>query len=75
MGLDYVDIFYHYHPDTGTPQEETVGVLDHIVCQGKALYEGISSYNAEQSRQTFRILRKLGTPCLIPHPCNTIIKN
>jgi L-glyceraldehyde 3-phosphate reductase len=65
MGLEYVDIFYHHRPDPETPLEETMAALDHIVRQGKALYVGISNYNAEQTRQAARILRGLGTPCLI----------
>ncbi|MBZ0286917.1 MAG: aldo/keto reductase [Anaerolineae bacterium] len=65
MGLDYVDIFYHHRPDPETPLEETMTALDHIVRQGKALYVGISNYNAEQTRQAAQILRSLGTPCLI----------
>lgn len=65
MGLDYVDIFYHHRPDPNTPLEETMSALDHIVRQGKALYVGISNYNAEQTRQAAHILRQLGTPCLI----------
>lgn len=65
MGVDYVDIFYHHRPDPNTPLEETMMALDHIVRQGKALYVGISNYNAEQTRQAARILRELGTPCLI----------
>lgn len=68
MGLEYVDIFYHHRPDTGTPLEETMGALDQIVRSGKALYVGISSYNPEQTRQAARILRDLGTPCLIHQP-------
>jgi L-glyceraldehyde 3-phosphate reductase len=68
MGLDYVDIFYHHRPDTGTPLEETMGALDQIVRSGKALYVGISSYNPEQTRQATKILRDLGTPCLIHQP-------
>lgn len=68
MGLDYVDIFYHHRPDTGTPLEETMGALDQIVRSGKALYVGISSYNPEQTRQAAKILRDLGTPCLIHQP-------
>ena len=68
MGLEYVDIFYHHRPDTSTPLEETMGALDYLVRQGKALYVGVSSYNAEQSRQAFRILRRLGTPCVIHQP-------
>lgn len=68
MGLEYVDIFYSHRPDPNTPVEETMKALDHIVRSGKALYAGISNYNAEQSRQAFSILRSLGTPCLIHQP-------
>lgn len=68
MGLDYVDIFYHHRPDPETPLEETMGALDHIVRSGKALYAGISNYNAAQTRQAAEILRRLGTPCLIHQP-------
>ena len=68
MGLDYVDIFYSHRPDPDTPLEETMGALDHVVRQGKALYAGISSYNPQQTREAVRILRRLGTPCLIHQP-------
>jgi len=68
MGLDYVDIFYHHRPDPETPLEETMGALDQIVRSGKALYAGISSYSAEQTRQAVQVLRELGTPCLIHQP-------
>jgi L-glyceraldehyde 3-phosphate reductase len=68
MGLDYVDIFYHHRPDPETPLEETMAALDLIVRQGKALYIGISSYTAEQSEKAFKILKQLGTPCLIHQP-------
>lgn len=68
MGLDYVDIFYHHRPDTATPLEESMGALDQIVRSGKALYVGISSYNPEQTRQAVKILKDLGTPCLIHQP-------
>lgn len=65
MGLDYVDIFYHHRPDPETPLEETMGALDQIVRQGKALYVGISNYNAEETEEAAKILNRLGTPCLI----------
>lgn len=65
MGLEYVDIFYHHRPDPATPIEETMGALAHAVRQGKALYVGISSYTPDQTRQATRILRDMGTPCLI----------
>lgn len=68
MGLDYVDIFYSHRPDPNTPLEETMMALDHVVRQGKALYAGISNYSADQTREAARILRELGTPCLIHQP-------
>jgi L-glyceraldehyde 3-phosphate reductase len=68
MGLDYVDIFYSHRPDPDTPLEETMGALDYIVRSGRALYAGISSYTAEQTREAARILKSLGTPCLIHQP-------
>ena len=68
MGLDYVDIFYHHRPDPDTPLEETMSALDYIVRSGRALYVGISSYQPEQTRQAAKILRELGTPCLIHQP-------
>ncbi len=68
MGLDYVDIFYHHRPDPETPIEETMGALDTAVRQGKALYAGISAYDPDQTRQAARLLRDLGTPCLIHQP-------
>ncbi|NBB21053.1 L-glyceraldehyde 3-phosphate reductase [Runella sp. CRIBMP] len=68
MGLDYVDIFYSHRFDPNTPLEETMGALDSIVRQGKALYVGISSYTAENSAKAIQILKDLGTPCLIHQP-------
>ena len=68
MRLEYVDIFYHHRPDPDTPLEETMAALDLIVRQGKALYVGISNYRPEEAAQALRILRELGTPCLIHQP-------
>jgi L-glyceraldehyde 3-phosphate reductase len=68
MGLDYVDIFYSHRPDPYTPLEETMGALHSAVQQGKALYVGISQYKSEQTREAARILREMGTPCLIHQP-------
>jgi len=68
MGLEYVDIFYHHRPDPDTPLEETMGALDQAVRQGKALYAGISQYSPEGTAQAAKILRDLGTPCLIHQP-------
>ena len=68
MGLDYVDIFYHHRPDPDTPLEETMMALDQAVRSGKALYAGISNYTARQTKAAARILKALGTPCLIHQP-------
>lgn len=68
MGLEYVDIFYHHRPDPDTPLEETMGALDLIVRQGKALYVGISNYGAQDTARAAAILKQLGTPCLIHQP-------
>ena len=68
MGLDYVDIFYHHRPDPDTPLEETMLALDLIVRQGKALYVGLSNYNADETRQAAEILKALKTPFIIHQP-------
>ena len=68
LGLAYVDIFYHHRPDAETPLAETMAALHTAVCQGKALYAGISNYPADQAREAAQILRRLGTPCLIHQP-------
>ncbi|KAA9004843.1 L-glyceraldehyde 3-phosphate reductase [Paenibacillus spiritus] len=73
MGLDYVDIFYHHRPDPNTPLEETMGALDAVVRQGKALYVGLSNYSPEETREASRILRGLGTPCLIHQPSYSML--
>ncbi len=68
MDLEYVDIFYHHRPDPDTPLEETMAALDLIVRQGKALYVGISNYRPKEAAEAIRILKELGTPCLIHQP-------
>jgi L-glyceraldehyde 3-phosphate reductase len=68
MGQEYVDIFYSHRPDPETPIEETMSALDQAVRSGKALYAGISNYSAPQAAVAVKILRELGTPCLIHQP-------
>ncbi|MFI9261576.1 L-glyceraldehyde 3-phosphate reductase [Streptomyces sioyaensis] len=73
MGVDYVDIFYSHRFDPDTPLEETMGALASAVQQGKALYAGISSYSAEQTRDAAGILRSMGVPALIHQPSYSMI--
>lgn len=68
MKLDYVDIFYHHRPDPETPLEESMGALSDMVRQGKALYVGISNYQAEEAKRAIELLKANGTPCLIHQP-------
>jgi L-glyceraldehyde 3-phosphate reductase len=73
LKLDYVDIFYSHRFDPETPLEETMGALDAAVRQGKALYVGLSSYNARRTREAATILKRLGTPCLIHQPSYSML--
>jgi L-glyceraldehyde 3-phosphate reductase len=68
MQLDYVDIFYHHRPDPETPLEETMGALASAVRSGKALYAGISNYDATRTREAAKLLREMGVPLLIHQP-------
>jgi L-glyceraldehyde 3-phosphate reductase len=68
LGLEYVDIFYHHHPDEETPLEESMGALATAVSSGKALYVGISSYSPSRTREAAAILREMGVPLLIHQP-------
>jgi L-glyceraldehyde 3-phosphate reductase len=73
MGLDYVDIFYSHRVDPTTPLEETMGALDQVVRQGKALYVGISSYSPEMTARAAALLKEMGTPCLIHQPSYSML--
>jgi L-glyceraldehyde 3-phosphate reductase len=72
MGLDYVDIFYHHRMDPETPLEETMGALATAVCQGKALYVGLSNYDGETLKQAAAILKDLKCPFVINQNCYSI---
>lgn len=74
LGLDYVDIFYSHRMDPHTPLEETMGALDTAVRSGRALYAGISNYDAETTRRACAILKDLGTPCLIHQPAYSMLR-
>jgi len=73
MSIDYVDIFYSHRVDPNVPVEETVGALDTLVRQGKALYVGISSYSAERTAEAVAVARSLGTPLVIHQPAYSIL--
>lgn len=73
MGLDHVDLFYSHRFDADTPLEETADALATAVRQGKALYVGISSYDAERTRQMAQLLREAGAPLVIHQPSYSML--
>jgi L-glyceraldehyde 3-phosphate reductase len=73
LKLDYVDIFYSHRPDPDTPLDETLGALAQAVAQGKALYTGISNYDAPQTGRAAGMLREMGTPCLLHQPSYSLL--
>jgi L-glyceraldehyde 3-phosphate reductase len=73
MGLEYVDIYYSHKPDMNVPLEETMGALVTAVRQGKALYVGISSYDAARTREAAKILKSEGVPLLIHQPSYSML--
>ncbi len=73
LGVDYVDIFYHHRPDPATALEETMGALDAVVRQGKALYVGISNYDAATAIKAAQILRQLGQRMVIHQPAYSLL--
>jgi voltage-dependent potassium channel beta subunit len=55
LGHDYVDIYYCHRYDTETPLEETLRALDDLVRQGKALYVGVSEWQASQMAEALGV--------------------
>lgn len=65
MGLDYVDIYYSHRFDPNTSLEETAAALDGIVRSGKALYVGISNYDAKQTEEIIKYFKDMHTPFVV----------
>ncbi len=74
MGLDYVDIFYSHRPDPDTPLEETCDALAQAVRSGKALYVGVSNYDAERTAKAYDLLKERGITLLIHQPCYSMLE-
>ena len=75
LGVDYVDLFYSHRFDPDTPLEETLGALDSAVSQGKALYSGISSYLADQTRESVKVCSEKNFAPLAIHQPNYSMLN
>lgn len=73
MGLDYVDVFYSHRYDPETPLEETLGALESIYRQGKALYVGISSYPEKETYKAHQMLTDMGVPLVLHQPSYSVL--
>ena len=60
LKVDHVDIFYSHRFDPDTPLEETLGALDTLVRQGKALYAGLSNYPDPHFSEAVALTRRRG---------------
>lgn len=59
LGTDYVDLYQAHRYDFETPLEETMQAFADIVRSGKALYIGVSEWNAEQIRAGAKLAKEL----------------
>jgi L-glyceraldehyde 3-phosphate reductase len=75
MKVDYFDLFYSHRFDPETPLDETMGVLDSAVRQGKALYTGISSYSESSTRKAYGVTKENGFAPLAIHQPNYSMLN
>jgi L-glyceraldehyde 3-phosphate reductase len=74
LGLDHVDIFYSHRFDPDTPIEETMGALETLVRQGKAIYAGISNYaDPHFSRAVHTMRERAWAPITIHQPCYNML--
>ena len=77
LQVEYVDVFYHHRPDPLTRLDETMGALDSAVRMGKALYSGVSNYDATQTRLAVACVEDNGfMPLLVNQSkCNMFQRN
>ena len=68
LGTDYVDLYQAHRFDDQTPLEETMEAFADVVHQGKALYIGVSEWNAAQLREGHRLARELRIPFVSNQP-------
>ncbi|NBP42296.1 MAG: aldo/keto reductase, partial [Actinobacteria bacterium] len=68
MNLDYVDLYQAHRFDVETPLEETMLAFADIVRQGKALYIGVSEWDADQITRGAALARELRVPFISNQP-------
>lgn len=68
LGTDYVDLYQAHRFDRTVPLEETMQAFADLVRQGKALYIGVSEWNAEQIARGAALARELRIPFVSNQP-------
>jgi aryl-alcohol dehydrogenase-like predicted oxidoreductase len=68
LQTDYVDLYQAHRYDVETPLEETMQAFADIVRQGKALYIGVSEWNADQIRAGHKLSKELGFQLISSQP-------
>ena len=68
LQMDYVDLYQAHRFDVETPLEETMQAFADIVRQGKALYIGVSEWNAEQIRAGVALAKQMGFQLISSQP-------
>src|SRR5258706_6331172 len=59
LQTDYVDLYQAHRYDVTTPLEETMEAFADVVRSGKALYIGVSEWDASQIRAAYALAREL----------------
>ncbi len=65
LGTDYVDLYQAHRFDHETPLEETMRAFEDVVRSGKALYVGVSEWDAEQIQRAVDIADQMGFDRLV----------
>lgn len=59
LGTEYIDLYQIHSYDPGTPMEETLRAMDHLVQSGKVRYIGCSNLTAWQTMKALAISQKM----------------
>jgi aryl-alcohol dehydrogenase-like predicted oxidoreductase len=68
LKTDYVDLYQAHRYDVETPLEETMQAFADLVRQGKALYIGVSEWDAAQLRAGHALAKQLGIQLISNQP-------
>ncbi len=68
LQTDHVDLYQAHRYDHETPLEETMQAFADVVREGKALYIGVSEWNADQIRRGHALASELNVPLISNQP-------